>query len=1051
MMDSIEIQNGENSKINSSTVIKQLKQGLKQDNSSQNDIQEIKSKLPNNNPIINEELVNYKIESEQNQKNKNSKSLQNKKIPKEKNAYSNLIKSIRATTPVLNSMSNLNTSNKNKIKTASSFSRTLNNYFLKNKLLVNDDDDKSSIINDDPIKLRNQFQHYLGKVNDKTTKEVSYKKLKEIITNNHSNDNLRVYISCLSTYCLNATVMGMEIYALLYGFISGVYKENLMDPIDKPPNIIKTINRILSHIRQYYLSCNSYMVHKSSSRSICDIYDNCMPKDNVKSIYMIFFEPIFEILSNGTEKSIQEGAAICLMDFIYHLGENRKKNNINKKILATIDDKIIALCTKSSMDNPYLFEALYNLINFNKIENYSNHLKEIYDRFIVILCKTNKNKYNYLMKLNSLKILNLIGNKIRNIADISIGYYQEEIYKVIEYNTKDKNTKVQIEAKKTLKTWKELKKIYEDIDNKKREIKEDINKDTFLNNNITNKKILNNDENDNENDEEEDEDGTNENETNNNSIYKKNDNKLVRKMDKLNFLRNLAKKAKIENQKIDYDSQLPEKMKEEVYKKGITNILNLSKFLKHKLLNKEGDEIKKDEISPHRKNKKNNLQNEIKDYLKHSKQVKKYDSIQKMKRDNIKAKNKNKFQKNTIYENNDNVINEEINEDNIDNINYNENENENENEIENNMSINNNQNEDIQPNFIEEGQIQGQNKSKLKKIGDNNIINNEINYEENKNQEEILQENENLLINNSNNQNKNRLKKEISKKNNNDITDTKSYTNEEIKQDLQINKKEQNSNLNNINEINNKNIKTHLQNMFNEIIYNSFDEFEKNITFKINEMNKRINDISLKISDIQAYPNNINNNSKKFKEKAYSVSSYKPAIIENNTSFYINSKKMKINSKESKNQSVNTEEPDYVINNKNNIINDNSMDSEVTKAWKETLKLIEKGYINEGYLKLINSGDDIYLLRLICLTGPIIDKLDVEIAKRVLIRVNMISKSHQIQQLLIGLIRNSIKNNVFQMLDPNQQNYILDSLYEFSGLNNSIANEAAELYAELTK
>ena len=237
-MDSIEIQNGENSKINSSTVIKQLKQGLKQDNSTQNDIQEIQPKIPNNNPIINEELVNYKIEPEQNHKIQNSKSHQNKKIPKEKNAYSNLIKSIRATTPVLNSMSNLNTSNKNKIKTTSSFSRTLNNFFLKNKLLVNDDDDKSSITNDDPIKLRNQFQHYLGKVNDKTTKEVSYKKLKEIISNNHSNENLRVYISCLSTYCRNATVIGMEIYALLYGFISGVYKENLMDPIDKPPNII---------------------------------------------------------------------------------------------------------------------------------------------------------------------------------------------------------------------------------------------------------------------------------------------------------------------------------------------------------------------------------------------------------------------------------------------------------------------------------------------------------------------------------------------------------------------------------------------------------------------------------------------------------------------------------------------------------------------------------------------------------------------------------------------------------------------------------------------
>ena len=160
---------------------------------------------------------------------------------------------------------------------------------------------------------------------------------------------------------------------------------------------------------------------------------------------------------------------------------------------------------------------------------------------------------------------------------------------------------------------------------------------------------------------------------------------------------------------------------------------------------------------------------------------------------------------------------------------------------------------------------------------------------------------------------------------------------------------------------------------------------------------------------------------------------------------------MKLNSiKDSKNHSINTEEPDFNINNSNNKEN-TSIDSEVTKTWKETLKLIEKGKINEGYLKLINSGDDIYLLRLICLTGPIIDKLDIDVAKRVLIRVNMISKSHQIQQLLIGLIKNSFKNNIFQTLEPNQQNYILDSLYEFSGLNNSIASEAAELYAELTK
>ena len=1026
MIDSIEIQQGEKNSMNSPQMINQLKQNLKQDIS------------PKNNPSHQnaEDFINDKLSQSDQFNPKYSKSLQKKKITteKNKNSYTNFINNIRATTPILNSVSNSNSNlNKNKIRPTSSFSRTLNNFFRKNKLLINDEDDNTSIINNDPIKLRNQFQQYLGKANEKTTKEVAFKKLKEIINNNHTTENLRVYISCLSSYSRNATLFGMEIYALLYGYISGVYKENLMDPIDNPPNIIKTINRILGHLRQFYLGSNSYMVHKSISRSMCDIYDNCMPKDNVKSIYMIFFEPLFDILSNGNEKSSQEGAAICLMDFIYHLGENRKKNNINKKILDTIDDKIITLCTKSSLDNPYLFEALYNFLNFNKIENFSKYLKEIYDRFIVILCKTNKNKYNYLMKLNALKILNLIGNKIRNIADISIGYYQEEILKVIEYNTKDKNTKVQLQAKKTLKTWKELKKIYEDIDIKKREIKDNISKEDF---------IINNNNSDN------DDDNFEENETTNDNISQKNINNnknqkfgnVVRKMDKLNFLRNLAKRAKIENQKIDYDSQLPEKMKEEVYKKGISNILNFSRFLKNRLQTKESNEFKEKEISPRKKSKskskskKNKFQKEIKDYLKNSKQVKKYDSIKKMEHDNIISKDKD----------NNNII-PEVNE-NSNNNNLSKQGNE-----ENNNNINNN--------FIEEERFQGQNNAINENIEENA---NNMNYnenEENKNQEEIIQENEEQVDNENNkeneiyNNNENDNENNILNQNNNNI-------NNNIGNNSHISDTK-NSNLNNINNINDNNMKNNLQNLFNDIILKSFEDFEKNINIKINQMNNRINDIALKISDYQS--NQINNSindiskNKKAGYYNYSQSSYKPqAIIENNNSFYINSKKMRLNSiKDSKTNSIYTEEPDYYINNtmnKREKEKDNSsIDSEVTKTWKDTLKLIEKGNINEGYLKLINSGDDIYLLRLICLTGPVLDKLDIDIAKRVLIRVNMISKSHQIQQLLIGLIKNSIKNDIFRTLDPNQQNYILDSLYEFSGLNNTLASEAAELYAELTK
>ena len=1044
MLDSIEINPNDKNNINSFAAINQLKQGLKQNSSPKNDFQENKKSTNQTNPQSQNFAIdtntNNKLSQSERIKTKVSKSLQKKSVNgKPKNTYTNFIRNIRAATPELNNLSNSNVNpNKNKTRPTSAFTRTLNNFFQRNKLLINDDDDQSLIINDDPIKLRNRFQHYLGKANEKTTKEVSFQKLKEIITNNHSTENLRVYISCLSTYSINATIFGMEIYALLYGYISGVYKENLMDPIDNPPNIIKTINRILGHLRQFYLGSNSYMVHKSSSRSMCDIYDNCMPKDNVKSIYMIFFEPLFEILSSGTEKSTQEGAAICLMDFIYHLGENMKKNNINKKILDTIDDKIIALCTKSSLENPYLFEALYNLINFNKIEKFSNYLKEIYDRFIVILCKTNKNKYNYLMKLNALKILNLIGSKIRNIADISIGYYQEEILKVIEYNTKDKNTKVQLQAKKTLKTWKELKQIYEDIDTKKREIKDDISKDDFINNNLLNKKKSSNNNGEEEEEEEEENETINENVNNGKS---NGFSTVVRKMDKLNFLRNLAKRAKIENQKIDYDSQLPEKMKEEVYKKGISNILNFSKFLKHRLYNKESAEFQDEDVSKSKSKKKKNknkMKNEIRDYLKHSKQVKKYDSIKKMEHDNIVSKNKKTIDNKV----NENAIKEEENESNIINN-------------ENNNNINQN-------NFLEEAQIQPQNNEQ----NENNI---NINYnEENKNQEEINQENDNVNQNPIENENENQ--NEIEQNNNNENNDNNelninnnyilqknNFNNSQISDTKNSNKI--NKEANELNE-NVRNVKNNLRDLFSDIIYKSFDEFEKNMTIKINQMNNRINEIALKISDYQSSQVNQNeegyNKAQKMVDNNYSQNSYlQQSNFENNNSFYINSKKMRLNSiKDSRNHSNITEEPDFVINNinKNEKEEENTnIDSEVTKTWKETLQLIEKGNINEGYLKLINSGDDIYLLRLICLTGPIIDRLDKEVAKRVLMRVNMISKSHQIQQLLIGLIKNSIKNNIFQTLEPNQQNYILDSLYEFSGLNNSLASEAAELYTELTK
>jgi len=36
------------------------------------------------------------------------------------------------------------------------------------------------------------------------------------------------------------------------GFLAQIYKEKLIDPIDKPPNLAKTVNRIIETIHLYF-------------------------------------------------------------------------------------------------------------------------------------------------------------------------------------------------------------------------------------------------------------------------------------------------------------------------------------------------------------------------------------------------------------------------------------------------------------------------------------------------------------------------------------------------------------------------------------------------------------------------------------------------------------------------------------------------------------------------------------------------------------------------------------------------------------------------------
>ena len=92
--------------------------------------------------------------------------------------------------------------------------------------------------------------------------------------------------------------------------------------------------------------------------------------------------------------------------------------------------------------------------------------------------------------------------------------------------------------------------------------------------------------------------------------------------------------------------------------------------------------------------------------------------------------------------------------------------------------------------------------------------------------------------------------------------------------------------------------------------------------------------------------------------------------------------------------------------------------------------------------------DDIYLLRLVCLTGPIINSLNDITAQKVLNRINMINRGYQIQNVLVDLVSQSITNkNIFWKMNYKEQNDILDSLYQIGNNSSSpFSEKSKQLY-----
>jgi hypothetical protein len=107
-------------------------------------------------------------------------------------------------------------------------------------------DEKQSLYN-----TRIEFQTLLSKLSEYDTKNVAMNKIQDLISRHAQQQELRIFLSSLCEDNKPYSVHGKEAQVCLLGFIAETYKETMMDPMDKPPSLLKTVMRVCDTIHRY--------------------------------------------------------------------------------------------------------------------------------------------------------------------------------------------------------------------------------------------------------------------------------------------------------------------------------------------------------------------------------------------------------------------------------------------------------------------------------------------------------------------------------------------------------------------------------------------------------------------------------------------------------------------------------------------------------------------------------------------------------------------------------------------------------------------------------
>jgi len=171
--------------------------------------------------------------------------------------------------------------------------------------------------------LRNSFRKALTKLSTNETKDLAIRQLKKHIEENVNSEALRIFLAALTEQNKSINTIRKEAHIFLLGYIASVFKQDMVDCLDKPPNLLKTLIRVTEAIYRSLAEGNT-TIHSACAMSLVKVFEHCIFQLEKDTINIIFYVPLEEIISSGNNRVAQNGAAICLYEFFLYLKEKKQ-------------------------------------------------------------------------------------------------------------------------------------------------------------------------------------------------------------------------------------------------------------------------------------------------------------------------------------------------------------------------------------------------------------------------------------------------------------------------------------------------------------------------------------------------------------------------------------------------------------------------------------------------------------------------------------------------------------------------------------------------------